>query len=193
MKKNLMSIAMGLSDKEIIELVRLKKTGGKKMVELRRERKKLLTSLARIDKKIATFGGVAVEETVEEAPVKTRRGKGRGRKAAKPATKAAKATKSDKVAKKAAKAPKAPKAPKATKIKRGRKGGRRIAGLTDAVRKVVAGATQPMRASDIVDALPGSGFKVADVSMIRKRVSIILATQKGSFKQVGRGLYQTVS
>ena len=188
-----MSIAMGLSDKEIIELVRLKKTGGKKMVELRRERKKLLTSLARIDKKIAAFGGVAVEETVEEAPVKTGRGKGRGRKTAKPATKTAKATKAGKVAKKAAKPPKAPKAPKATKIKRGRKGGRRIAGLTDAVRKVVAGATQPMRASDIVDALPGAGFKVADVSMIRKRVSIILATQKGSFKQVERGLYQIVS
>lgn len=170
MKKNLMSIAMGLSEKELMELVRLKKDGGKKLVELRRERNKLATAIAKIDKKLAEYGeGAADAGDVETAPRKTRRGRGRGRKAAKAAVKPA------------------------SKTKGAGRGKRRAAGLTEAVRNVVANAADPVRASDIVDALPGVGFKVKDVAATRKRVSIILATQKGSFQQVGRGLYQAVA
>ena len=159
MKKNLLSIAMGLSEKDIKELIRLKKNGGKKLLELRRERKKLAAALAKIDMQLAEYG----EGDASAAPRKTRRKKGSGRKPA-----------------------------KVTK-KRARKNGRRAVGLTEAVRNVVAKASKPVRASEVVDALPEAGFTVRDVAATRKRVSIILATQKGSFRQAGRGLYQTAS
>lgn len=53
-------------------------------------------------------------------------------------------------------------------------------------------ANDSLRAADIVDKLPGFGYKVKDVAATRKRVSIVLATQKKNFEQVGRGLYRIV-
>ena len=67
--------------------------------------------------------------------------------------------------------------------------GRRV-NLTAAVREVFAQSSEPLRASQVVDALPGAGIKVANVSDMRKRISVVLASQKKSFEQVGRGIYR---
>ena len=172
MKKNLLTIAMGLSEKDIKELMRLKKDGSKKLVELRRERKKLLTALKKINDQIVAFGGEDIFNMDSSAP-KTR-GRKPGRKAA--ATGAAPATRK-----------------KSVKAKSTGKGKRLVSGgLTDAVRQVLVDAGDSRRAADIVDKLPKFGYKVKDIGAIRKRVSIVLATQKKNFEQIGRGLYRII-
>lgn len=84
----------------------------------------------------------------------------------------------------AVKAVPAPKAKPAKKIAKGRKGS-----LTGLVRKILEAASAPLKASQIVDALPAAGYKVKDVAGIRKRVSVILASGKKSFEKTGSGLY----
>ncbi|MCC8180608.1 MAG: hypothetical protein LIP23_06845, partial [Planctomycetes bacterium] len=83
--------------------------------------------------------------------------------------------------------------------KRGRKGkvvaarGKKPLGRGDfsnAVREVFTKAGAPLRAKDVVDGLPGAGIKVDDVADMRKRVSVVLASQKNHFQQVERGVYQ---
>jgi|GEM_PF-2586248 hypothetical protein len=173
MNKDLLTIAMGLSEKDIKELMRLKKDGSKKLGELRRERKKLLTALKKINDQIVSYGGEDIFNM--DSPATKRR----GRKPGKKSTLAEKAPTS--------------KRKKPTKANSGAKGKRLISGgLTDAVRKVLVDANDSLRAADIVDKLPGFGYKVKDVAAIRKRVSIVLATQKKNFEQVGRGLYRIV-
>ncbi len=152
MNKKLLSIAQELSEKEIQALIRLKKHGGKKLTELNRERKKLLSSLAKIEKQILDFGG-----DLDSAASKRKTSSSKGRRGS---------------------------AGKAQE-----KSGFDGSGLTEAMREVMTKANSPLRASDIVEALPENGFKVKDVMATRKRVSIILATQKKSFHQTGRGLY----
>lgn len=172
MNKNLLTIAMGLSEKDIKELMRLKKDGSKKLGELRRERKKLLTALKKINDQIVSYGGEDIFNM--DSPVKKARGRKPGRK---PALAEAATPKRKKTAKSSSKG----------------KGKRLISGgLTDAVRKVLLDANDSLRAADIVDKLPGFGYKVKDVAATRKRVSIVLATQKKNFEQVGRGLYRIV-
>lgn len=62
--------------------------------------------------------------------------------------------------------------------------------LSAAVREIFANAGQPLKARDVVDALPGVGVKVKDLADMRKRISVVLASQKNHFEQVSRGLYQ---
>lgn len=184
MKRNLLNIAMGLSEKELKELVRLKKDGSKKLTALRRERKKLQTALDKVDSEIAMFTGESVEPA---APKTAARGRRRAKAKAAPKARGAKKTvkKTAKIAKTAGK--KAAKTAKTTarggvKIKAG--------GLTNAVKQILGQSAQALRAGDIVEKLPEVGFKVKNEAALRKRVSIVLATQKKNFKQAGRGLYQ---
>lgn len=74
--------------------------------------------------------------------------------------------------------------------KGGKKKSRRRTNLTGAVRDILTKAGEPLRASQVVDALPEAGIKVADVSDMRKRISVVLASQKKTFEQVSRGMYQ---
>lgn len=165
---------MGLSEKEIMQLARLKKDGGKKLAVLRKERKKLADALARIDGQIAGLGGSPLGD---DAPAKRTR-------SAKKAVPEKRRTR-----KAAVKAASKPAGKAASKPRRGKAG---KIGLTEGVRKALSQANDPLRASDIVDALPGLGYKVKDVAATRKRVSIVLATQKNNFTQVARGLYKAV-
>ncbi len=172
MKKKLLSIAMGLSEKDIKELMRLKKDGSKRLEELRRERKKLLADLKKVNDTIVSLGGEDLF-TMEASPRKTR-GPKPGRKAALSGITSTKRNKS-------------------ANAGSSRKGKRLVSGgLTDAVRKVLVDAGDSLRAADIVDKLPGFGYKVKDIAAVRKRGSIVLATQKKNFEQVGRGLYRIV-
>lgn len=163
MKNNLQSIAMRLSESEIQELVRLKKMGDKKVVELRKRRDKLAAELARLDARLEKMAGGAVEAK----PAPARRGR-------KPAAEKAEA-----------------KAPRGRKVA-ARKGGRRL-NISAAVRKVFQQAGTPLKASQVVDGLPEAGLKVKNVSDMRKRVSVVLASQKNHFEQVERGVYQLKS
>jgi hypothetical protein len=152
-----LAIVKELSEKDIEELIRLKKDGGKKLQELRNERRKLAAQLQKIDGQIAELGGAG--DAGEAVPAKPGARSGRQ---GKPAAGA------------------------------GGKKTRRAQGLTEAVIKVVAEAGEPLRAREIVEALPGVGFKVKSIKDARKRVSIVLSSQKNKFVKVGRGLYRSV-
>ncbi|MDR0361667.1 MAG: hypothetical protein LBJ46_03125 [Planctomycetota bacterium] len=162
MKRKLLDIAKQLSERELEQLMQLKRDGGKKLQELRKERRKVAAELARIDRRIAQFGGEPEAET----------GKPVGAKAPSAAKKRGRPKKAE------------------AKPRGRRKGPRRGKGLTEGVMKVLEAAAEPLRASDIVDALPGAGFKVEDVKEARKRVSIVLASKKDRIENVGRGLYK---
>ncbi len=145
MRKNLQNIAAQLSEDDIQELIRIKKTGGKQLVALRKKRDKLAAQLEALDAEIAMIAG--------DAPAaKPRRGR-------KPAVQGKK------------------------------KRGARV-NLSGAVRDVMAKSGDPMRARDIVDGLPDAGIKVRDVAAMRKRVSVVLASQTNHFEQVERGVYR---
>jgi hypothetical protein len=153
MKRTLASIAKSLSEEDIQELIRLKKTDDKKVVSLRRKRDKIAAALAAIEAEIAKLGG-------EAAPAKRGRRKGAklGRKPGpKPGAK---------------------------------RGGKRRVNFTAVVRDVFAQAGQPLRAAEVVEKLPEAGIKVKDPADMKKRVSVVLASQKNSFEQVSRGVYQ---
>lgn len=171
MKRSLKTIASQLTEADIQELMRLKRTGGKKVVSLQKKRDKLAADLAKVEAQLAQLTG-------EEAP-KARRGRkpGSGKTAGrKPA-----------VRKKAA----APAAAKGKKKVAGKRGGK--INLTATVRDIINQAGSPQRARDIVEALPGKGVKVKDTADMRKRISVVLASQKNSFEQVSRGMYQVKS
>lgn len=71
-----------------------------------------------------------------------------------------------------------------------RRGGKRRINFTAVVRDVLTKAGQPLRAAEVVERLPEAGVKVKDVTDMKKRVSVIFASQKNSFQQVERGKYQ---
>lgn len=74
----------------------------------------------------------------------------------------------------------------------GKTGGRRTrkVNLSATVREIFSRAGTPLKARDVVDALPEMGVKVKNVSDMRKRISVVLAAQKNYFEQVERGVYQ---
>ena len=153
MKRKLATIAKELSEEDIQELIRLKRTDDKKVVALRKKRDRLAAALAKADAELAKVSG-------EAAPVKRAARKQR----AKPGPKAG-----------------------------SKRGGKRRVNFTAAVREVFAQAKGPLRAAEVVEALPGVGVKVKDVADMKKRVSVVLASQKNSFEQVERGVYQIKS
>ncbi len=173
MKRKLKSIAMQLSDAEIQELIQFRKIGDKRVVALRRRRDKLADNLAKVERELARLTGGA---DAAEAPRRVRRPGKRGRPA-----KAQDGAKPEKKVKKAAKAKKAP--------GRGGKKSPRL-NLSAAVREIFAKAGAPLKASQVVDALPEAGIKVSNVADMRKRISVVLASQKNHFEQVERGVYQ---
>lgn len=163
MKKKLQSIAAQLTEDDIQEIIRIKKTSDKRSVALMKRRDKLAAQLAAVEAELAAVAGTS-------APAA---GKRRGRKPGrKPGVKPAAAG-----AKKVA--------------TRGRKkaAGRRN-NFSAAVREVFAQAGTPLKASQVVDGLPAAGVKVKDVSEMRKRVSVVLAQHKNYFEQVERGVYR---
>lgn len=141
MSRKLKSIAMQLSDSDIQEIIRIKKSDGKKVEELRKKRDRLASQLAALDAQIIKLTGEA------PAPVARKRGA---------PTRAARKTKINFVAK---------------------------------MREVFEQTNEPMRAREIVEALPGVGVKIKDAAYTRKRVSVALATNK-CFEQVERGVYR---
>ena len=159
MKKNLKTIASQLTEDDIQELMRLKRTGGKKAVALQKKRDKLAADLAKVEAQLAELTGDVV--------AKPRRGR-----------------------KPAARKTAAPAKAKAGKKTTGARRGKRRVNLTATVRDIITQAGSPQRARDIVDALPGMGVKVKDIADMRKRISVVLASQKNSFEQVSRGMYQ---
>ncbi len=172
MKRKLAAIAMELSEEDLQELLRLKKTGGKKADALRKKRDRLAADLAKAEAELAKLTG-------GETPAKRR-----GRKPGRPAAAAAGAEKKTR-GRKAGPA-------KGTK-KRARRGAGRRVNFTAAVRDVFVKAGTPLRAAEVVENLAASGVAVKDAADMKKRVSVILASQKNSFEQVDRGLYQLKS
>ncbi len=150
MKRKLAAIAKSLSEEEIHELFRLKRTGDKKVIALTRKRDKIAENLAKVEAEIAKLCG-------EPLPAKRGPRKQRGKPGPKPGAKRA---------------------------------GKRRVNFTAAVREVFVQAAQPLRAAEVVERLESVGVKVKDVTDMKKRVSVILASQKNSFEQVERGVYQ---
>lgn len=167
MNKKLQSIAQQLTESDIQELIRLKKQGSKKTIALRKKRDKLAAELARIDAQLEKADGDAGADAAK--PARTGRRGRRKAAVAKPA-----------------------KAPAKAKKAGARKGGRRQ-NLSAAVREVFAQAGTPLKASQVVDGLPTAGVKVKNVADMRKRISVVLASQKNHFEQVERGVYQLKS
>ncbi len=161
MNKNLELIARQLSESDIQELLRIKKSEDKKLAELRQKRDKLAADLADLDAQLA--------DDEPEAPVarKPRRG---GRKPRQAATKEVAARKP------------------AKRGGRQTRGGK--VNVAGAVREAFKQAGEPLRARQVVDLLPKVGIKVTDDLEMRKRVSVILAQHKSSFEQIERGLYR---
>lgn len=160
MNKDLENIARQLSESDIQELMRIKKSEDKKLAELRQKRDKLAADLADLDAQLA-FGGP--EKSAKRKP---RRG---GRKPGSAA--------------------KAGPAKKAGKRGRARRGEEKV-NMAGAVREAFEHAGTPLRARQVVDLLPEVGVEVADELDMRKRVSVILAQHKKSFQQIERGVYR---
>ncbi len=149
MKRKLAAIAKSLSENDIQELIRLKKTGDKRVIALTKKRDRIAAKLAEVEAEIAKLTG-------ESLPSKRGPRKQRGKPGPKP----------------------------------GAKRGKRRVNFTAAVREVFVQAKQPLRAAEVVERLETVGLKVKDVTDMKKRVSVILASQKNSFEQVERGVYQ---
>lgn len=180
MPKNLRRIANRLSENDIQEIIRLKKMGDKKVIAVRKERDRVAANLAKLDAQLAKLTGERPAEAAEAPPHRRAGNPGRPKGSAKGK---AKAKKTSMVKTKAAKAGK-----KITKIKRDDKKGRCI-NLSATVQEIFARAGEPLKANQIVDALPEAGIPVASVAGMRKRISVVLASQKNNFKRVKRGLY----
>ena len=167
MSNYLLRLASRLSEREIHELLRLKKDNLKKAKALRKQRAALAASLEKLDRRIAEMTGGAA------APVA-----GPGTPILPPDAQAGPAKPGSKAGK-----------PTAQKSRKGRRAGR-MEGLTAAIRMVFANAKdQNLRAYQIVRALPEIGIKVDDFKSLRRRVSILLA-HKPYFKRVDYGLYR---
>jgi hypothetical protein len=154
MKRKLATIAKELSEEDIQELIRLKKTGDKRVVALRRKRDKIAAALEKVEAELAGL-------LPDEAPAKRGAKRGGKKRGAKPGPKPG-----------------------------AKRGAKRNVNFTAAVRDVLVQAGQPLRAAEVVERLPAAGIKVKDVTDMKKRVSVILASQKNSFEQVERGVYQ---
>lgn len=87
--------------------------------------------------------------------------------------------------------PAAAKSPAVKKVA-GRRRGKpaRNNNLSAAVREVFGRAGAPLKAREVVEALPSVGMKVKNEADMRKRISVVLASQKNHFEQVSRGVYQ---
>lgn len=168
MKRKLQSIAAQLSEDDIQEIIRIKKTSDKRSVSLMRKRDKLAAQLAALDAELAKIAGKPVAAATT--------GKRRGRK---PGVKAATAEAAT------AKTGKKKVATRGRKASAGRRNN-----FSAAVREVFSQAGSPLKASQVVDGLPTVGVKVKDVSDMRKRVSVVLAQHKNYFEQVERGVYR---
>lgn len=170
MDRTLENIARQLSESDIQELLRIKKSEDKKMADLRARRDKLAEEIAEIDEMLAG-------NAEEDAP-KARRGR-------RPAATTQNTARTPRAAKTVA--PAQAKQP-------GRRGGPRLragkVNMAAAVREVFQRAGEPLRARQVVEGLPEAGVKVPDVLEMRKRVSVILAQHKNSFEQVERGIYR---
>ncbi len=169
MKRKLAAIARELSEDDLQELLRLKRTDGKLVAELSRKRDKLAEELAKADAELARLTGGA-------APAKRR---GRRKAAEKSAEAEAPEMKQ-----------RAKPGPKPGSKRMAKRGGRRKVNFTAAVRDVFAKAGTPLRAAEVVGLLSDSGMKIKDPADLKKRVSVVLASQKNSFEQVERGLYK---
>lgn len=169
MRKALQSIAKKFTESDLEAILRFKRMGGEKLERLQRKREKAAASLAEIDRQIA-------ELTDGAAPKRRGRKPGAGKAKAAPAAKSA--------ARKGGR--------KASAVKGGTRRGtkKRRVNLSAAVREVFARVDSPLKASQVVDGLPDVGVKVADVAAMRKRISIVLASQKKNFESVGRGVYE---
>lgn len=155
-----------------------------KLEKLDAQRAKLLAQLEAVDRQIAEIGG---EQPAKPARKTTRKP---GRKAA-AAKKAVAAPRAAKGAKKAVKAVKTAKRAKAAGIvKSGRGGRRQPGGLMDSLVKVMVAEGRPMNRREIVDALPGVGYKVVKDSATLKAVSQLFLTRKDDFEKIDRGLYR---
>ncbi len=166
MKRKLAAIARELSDADLQEILKYRKTGDKKVDALRKKRDRLAESLEKAEAELAKLTG-------DEAPAK-RRGRKPGRPAAAGAGKKAKQAKAGKPAAK----------------RKPRSGSGRRVNFTAAVRDVFVKTGGSLRAAEVVEHLAEAGIKTTDVPDMKKRVSVILASQKNSFEQVDRGLYR---
>lgn len=145
MRKNLAAMAKKLSEKELHELIRLKREDDKKLIGLRKKRDKIAAQLDEVKREIAEYeGSLKVGRTKKVSRPKKAAGTGK----------------------------------------------RRRLNLSAAVRDVFAQADAPLKAAQVVEGLPGVGMKVKDEADMKKRVSVVLASQKKYFEQVQRGVYQ---
>jgi len=64
-------------------------------------------------------------------------------------------------------------------------------GITDAIRKVMAGG-KAMKAADIAKALPGVDFPVTNEAVLKQKIAVNLGTQKKVFKKVAKGTYKLI-
>lgn len=79
---------------------------------------------------------------------------------------------------------------KASQITPVRKSGRKPHLMT-AIRMILAKVDRKgMNANQVVDAMPGIGFKVDDVAKERLRVGIMLSSKKKFFRRISKGMYR---
>lgn len=169
MKRSLKEIAKQLTGDDIQELMRLKEQEDKRLTDLLKKRDKLAGELAEVEEQIAGLGG----SVAGKAPAgKKKPGRRPGRKA------------------KAVSEPMADEEKPARGRRKGKARGRRNNNLSATVRAIFAAASGPLKASQVVEALPEAGIDVPDVSEMRKRISVVLSSQKKHFEPVERGLYQ---
>lgn len=167
MKRKLKEIARQLTGEDIQELLRIKESEDKRVAELLKKRDRLAAELADIDEQLAG-------QTGGEMRGKKKPGRRPGRKA-RIAVEMDVVDAEDKPARRKGK----------------RKGkGRRNNNLSATVRSIFAAAGGPLKASQVVEALPEAGIDVPDISEMRKRISVVLSSQKKYFEPVERGLYQ---
>jgi hypothetical protein len=186
--ENLTSIAMRLSEDEIKQLMHLRKKGEQAAIKLRRRRDELSIELKKVEERLADITG---ESTPGAAGRRRRPGKNAAAKPGRAPRGGAEAP-AGKSVRKPARKPARAKAAKAARIESaGETRGRKLSpnGLTAAVRSILAEAGAPLNANQIIEALPGAGFKINDAQLAKKRVSVLLASQKKYFTSVARGIY----
>jgi len=158
-KQNLTALASTLSLAQIKSLIKLK-SGGKKLRNLEKLKKKLTKQLAKVEAKIATITGHSQNKAKAGRPLKQVKAE------AAPAKKAVKTTAARKT------------------------GSKRATGLMAFVRKVFEAAKKPMKVADVVAALPEAGFKVGNEAKVKASLSSIMGSKAKVFKRVGKGLYE---
>lgn len=182
-KVDLLSLVNSLSEEQLKALVKMKKSGGKKLAALQAKREKLAAELVKIDEQLADAGiGEIADAGKESPPAKRKVGRKPGRKPGRNAAPAA------------PKSAEGGKEKKAAKGKGKRKPRRARTGLSLAVRQAFDGdKSKRLRSAEILEVLPGLGFPVDDPAETRRKVASILATQKNNFQAVGPGLYKLIA